>query len=219
MRDCVFILADGTMRAMFEGFLDRAHFSRRLKVGEFQLEATTDLIVAVGSRTDTSGFDSGLYSNARVWLDPLLGHYRHAIVVLDNDWDGSPGVVAIREKIRKDLVESGWHQDQIEVIVIDPELESWVWQDSVHVERAFRYRRDEISLRMRLQRDGWWDDGQPKPTRPKEAFESLKRELRLRPAAVVFNEIASSITVANCTDPAFQQLCTTLRRWFPTDDA
>jgi hypothetical protein len=48
------------------------------------------------------------------------------VVVLDNAWDGAPGVATIQPNIQENMRSSSWHCDRFEIIVIDPELVAWI---------------------------------------------------------------------------------------------
>ena len=48
-------------------------------------------------------------------------------MILDADWDGSPGAEKIREHISGNL-RVQWEESV--VVVIEPELESWIWVTS-----------------------------------------------------------------------------------------
>ena len=149
MRDCVFLLADGNMRACVEGFLGRAQFHQSLGTAGFDFDSNQDLLV------DEGGNDPGVYKRAHEILKSYKGTHERAVVILDNHWDGSPGADRIEEDIRNNLLSTGWSEDRIVVIVIDPELEVWLWQDNQNVERAFRHRPPP-SLRQVLRDGGLW---------------------------------------------------------------
>lgn len=54
MRDCVFFVADRTMRDTFLGFLSRADRATQLQCGDFDCDTNEDLFFAAGQN------DSGL---------------------------------------------------------------------------------------------------------------------------------------------------------------
>ncbi|MEN8217565.1 MAG: hypothetical protein ABFS56_14585 [Pseudomonadota bacterium] len=64
----------------------------------------------------------------------------------------------------------GWEKDRFVVIVIDPELEAWMWQDNPHIAKAFGFNKSS-SLRDWLCSQGLWPLDSPKPPDPKLAFE------------------------------------------------
>jgi hypothetical protein len=48
MRDCVFLVADKTMRETFLGFLSRANRCDQLRCGPFEFDPNEDLFFAAG---------------------------------------------------------------------------------------------------------------------------------------------------------------------------
>lgn len=212
MRDCIFLVADSNMRACIEGFLGRPEYAKRLRTGLFAFDAQKDLIV------DEGGSDPGVYRRAHELLKSYRATHSHAVVILDNQWDGSPGAVQIGASIRENLENAGWPAEAIAVIVIDPELEAWFWQDSVHIERAVAHVGPP-TLRAKCEQDGTWPADRPKPTDPKQLLETMLRRANRPRSSSVYREVTSVVTVRSCEDPAFQLLCEHLRRWFPPEVA
>lgn len=203
-RDVVFLVADGSMEQMLRGFFGRPNFHRSLGCGRFTVDPGQDLIVA-------SRRDSEVFGQAHELLRPYLTSHARAIAMLDNAWDGSPGTDAIKEQVTKRLAES-W--DESAVIVIDPELEAWVWQDNPNVPTALGAPADSRRL---LDAAGHWPNGQPKPQDPKETLEYLRARHGADRSKAVFRRVAERVSVRGCIDPAFLHLRDTLRDWFPED--
>jgi hypothetical protein len=212
VRDCVFLLADGTMEAMFRGFFGRSGCHHSLETRAFIFDPSEDIVSGTN--------DPRTYRQAHELLRPHQRTHRHAVIVLDNDWDGSPGVTAIRADIRQNMCGSGWDDESFEVVVIDPELENWIWQESRYIVEAFAYE-GEATLRewLRSQDPPMWLDGEAKPRRPKEAVETVLRMTRMPRSAAIYRQIIEKVSVRRCTDPAFLLLCESLRRWFPAGGA
>jgi hypothetical protein len=208
MRDCIFFLADKNMEAAFTGFLTREQFHRSLGIKRFEFDPSQDIIV------DEGGNDPGVYTRAHQFLRVYQRTHRYAVVVLDNAWEGSPGVEKIHNDIKTNLIETGWDSSCCVVIVIDPELEVWILQDNPNVEEAFRFKQD-ISLRKWLSKKGLWNDSALKPTDPKKAVEDALRATKTPRSSAIYKNITSKVSVKGCQDPAFQMLCTTLQQWFP----
>jgi hypothetical protein len=143
MRDCIFLLADKNMEAAFTGFLTRDSFHLSLGIRRFAFDQTQDIIVESGS-------DPGVLQRAHELLRLYLHTHRFAVVVLDHAWVGSPDVEVIEQTIKGNMLSSGWRTDRVAVIVIDPELEAWLWQDSSHVATALRFTQHP-SLRQWLE--------------------------------------------------------------------
>lgn len=197
------------MQQLLEGFFGRDKFHLSLGCGAFDIDPrrNKDVFVASGSN------DSGLYTKPQGLLQTHRPRFRRVIIMVDNDWEGSPGPEKIRKKITDEITHD-WDED-CKVIVLDPEIESWFWQpDSDHVRDAMRYRGRK-HYREVLEEAGHWPSGLPKPPRPKEAREYLARHHRITRSNAIFKRAAANFSVKGCTDLAFKELRDTLRSWFP----
>ena len=76
----------------------------------------------------------------------------------------------IAKEVEELLSRNGWG-DRAKVVVIDPELEVWLWARSPHVADELGWKNGWDSLRTWLRDNEIWDDGAPKPGNPKEAVE------------------------------------------------
>jgi hypothetical protein len=209
-RDCVFLLADKNMRASFEGFFSRQGFHHSLKCGRMDIDPTQDLIVAAGDN------DPGLYTRAHEILRSFINTHQHAVVVLDAKWSGSPGAADICAHIGSMLSASGWPADRFTVIVIDPELENWIWQRSIHVAKEIGFESlHDMETDIDLSRA--WPDEQYKPTSPKDTLEAILRKKRIPRSSAIYKKITSQVSVSDCRDSAFLLLAGKLREWFPPD--
>lgn len=210
MRDVVFLVADSTMQQTLEGFFNRDGFHHSLGCGSVDIDprANRDVFVAAGQN------DPGLYARADELLRPHCTTHRRAVVMLDADWDGSPGGPAIDRHVSA-LVANVWEPDEVAVIVLEPEIEAWFWQpDSPHVKAAMNYRGDR-PYREVLARAEHWPDGVTKPPRPKEALEYMRKAHRADLSPAVLRRAAQHVSVRRCQDAAFGLLRETLCRWFP----
>ena len=100
------------------------------------------------------------------------------------------------------------------MVVIDPELEMWVWADSPVVAEVLRTPWEE--MRALAKQSGYWRQGQAKPQEPKALLEAVLRQQRRPRSAAIFQELARRLGLASCTDPAFVLLRETLAKWFGT---
>ncbi len=209
MRDCIFLLADSNMEAAFKGFLCRDQFHRSLQCGAFDFNPGKDLKVASGDN------DPGLYTRGHELLKPFIQTHSHAILVLDSEWDGSPGAEAIDAYISKNLYQSGWAEDNCKVIVIDPELENWIWQRNDNVARHLGL--GSASNFPNAIADDVWPVGQTKPDHPKETLEAVLRTNRIPRSSSIYQNITSRVSVSRCEDQSFLLLRSTLQTWFPVE--
>lgn len=105
------------------------------------------------------------------------------------------------------------------VIVIEPELENWVWARSRRVAESLGWRRTDVSVRAWLEASGDWLPDVDKPTRPKEAMLKVLRETRTPRSPSRFLELASVVELSGCVDLAFDELKSVLRDWFAEESA
>lgn len=213
-RPCVILVADSNMAAAFRGFFGRKqwHLSLGCSSFDFNPEIGADLIV------DEGGNDPGVYNKGHELLRPYQRSHTRALVVLDCEWGGSPGKVEIEAGITQSLIESGWAEDAVKVIVIDPELENWLWQDKPQVADVLRYRGQK-PLRQLLADNGLWPQDAPKPPRPKETAEWVLKQTRQPRSSSIYEKLAGGISIKGCTDAAFVDLHVALRTWFPVGAA
>ena len=116
------------------------------------------------------------------------------------------------------LADAGWARPDTEVLVMQPELENWVWLPYREMARVIGWR-DYESLVAFLAPNADFNPN-PKPRRPKEAFEAACIERRIPRSSTVYRAILRDVpAVRRCTDPCFLRLQDALRRWFPVEEA
>jgi hypothetical protein len=209
MRDCLFLVADKNMEGMLKGFFSRDAFHSAMGCRRFDFDWRQDLLVAHGQN------DPGLYTRANEFLQPYARTHRHAVVMVDAEWSGSPGKDAILQRLNEHLANAGWPDDSGCGIVIAPELENWVWQDSPHVCSALGFDGAFVELRTTLEIQGFWQPNEAKPARPKEAVEWALRRSKKGRSSAIYQQLATRATARGCTDQAFYTLRNALLRWFP----
>jgi|GEM_PF-1189426 hypothetical protein len=162
--------------------------------------------------------DPDVFYRAEEWLRPFIHRAQYALVILDFQWARPSGLAAshhVREKLKDRLSRSGW-QDRCEVVVIDPEVESWLWADVRTLARAILQEHENEILRL-LPR------GSSKPRNPKEeldrVIEQVNRDRRVRAKrdARLYEQFAREIPkerLDQCADPAFSALRWALSSWF-----
>ena len=202
-RDLHVLAADTDMLQGMKGLLDRP---RNLNVR--QIDYTIDRHV---------GRDAGCRTAAVAHLGSLLNSHQHAIVIFDKDGCGRED--ASREEIQKDveldLYRSGWGT-RAKAIVIEPELETWVWRESPHVADALGWN-SYTELKSWLADRGHWPSEATKPPDPKSAMRAALRERRQRSSAALFGVLAGKVSLRRCQCPAFAELLETLGGWFPIE--
>ncbi len=202
MIDLVVLTADLSMKAALHGILKRPE---SLGIRPIRCEILPHPQHDPGCLRDGADFLRASHRRAS-----------HALVVFDRDGCGRNHEP--RERLETEvegrLEASGWG-DQARSIVIEPELDAWIWSRSPHVSRALGWESDIGALWDWLAALGHLQPGALKPARPKEAKEAALREKRKPASSALFAEIAASLSLKHCTDPAFLKLKGTLAAWFP----
>jgi hypothetical protein len=159
--------------------------------------------------------DSGVYNEAVDMLRPFQRRARHALVVFDHEGSGQEDRAAseVESDLRERLAGSGW-ADRVEVLLIQPELEIWVWSDSPQVEAALGWAGRTPTLRSWLHEHGKWDRDLKKPPRPRECLLAALYEVRTRYSSAVFRQLAMTVSLERCQDRSFHRVKQLLRRWF-----
>lgn len=214
MNDLLFLVADKNMAEAVGGLLERDQIHRIIGCRAFQFDARRDIKVAAGQN------DPGLYVRANELLRPLAADYAHAVVVVDEEWDGSPGADEIARKLRAHLGDAGWSEANSLGLVARPEADIWLWSDSPHSATALGWSSWD-SLRPALEAQGFLAAGRPKPARPKEAAEWALRNCGKRAprSAALYRQVSSQVSIRRCEDDALAQLVSALRAWFPDEAA
>jgi len=160
--------------------------------------------------------DGGVRARAHYFLRPFLRYHEYALVVFDFEGCGQEerlGREDLERRVRDNLAINGW-ADRCEVVAIEPELESWLWDDSLRVAAAFKWEKRRLKDWL-VKRRFLASAASVKPERPKEAFREAMRASKQQMSSSVFQDLAKSANVAGCTDPAFQRFLLTLQAWFP----
>ncbi len=151
-------------------------------------------------------------------MQPLSGQYDHAIMIFDRVGCGQDNQSKdFLEKLVNDRLASVSWGSRATTIVIDPELEIWIWSDSPEVPRSVGWIGQELDLRTCLEKQGLWAGGRLKPEDPKRALEWVLRHLQKPRSSSLYEQIAKSVSLNRCVDPAFAQLKTILKNWFATN--
>jgi hypothetical protein len=204
MKDLVVLVPDINAKSGIEALLGRYH---SLNLREFSFD-----IFVHPER------DPGVYHKSCDILIRLKDDYKYALVFIDFEGSGQEqrSVDDIYNNIKSSIENCGW-RNRAEVIVFNPELEIWLWVDSLHTAKALGWDSYE-RLKNYLISEDLWDLGRNKPYRPKEALEDVLRISRIPRSSSIYQEIASKVTLKNCSDPTFDRFKKILIRWFPKVD-
>ena len=199
MKDLVVLVADKNMEAAVKTLIEKRHES----LGIRQVQAD----VFIHPRRDP-----GVFREAHIFLKPFRGEYRYALVMFDREGCGQENKPAqqVEQEVKQRLEQSGW-QGRCEVIVLEPELEAWVWSSSHHVPKVLGLTPEQ--LQQILQRFPKTHLG--KPQRPIEAMEECLRQAKIPRSSSIYAELAETVGLKNCVEPSFVKFRRTLQKWFP----
>jgi hypothetical protein len=212
MNDLLFMVADTNMREAVRGLLERQAAHEVIGCRPFDFDARRDIKVAKGQN------DPGLFVRANELLRPFAGEYRHAVLIVDEEWDGSPGATAIDRKLVEHLTSAGWPPPDGLALVVRPEADVWLWSDSPHSAAALGWP-SWTELRPALEGQGWMNVGHVKPSCPKEAAEWALRHGagNVKRSSALYRKVAGKVSVHRCQDSALDTLLSALRQWFPLE--
>jgi hypothetical protein len=163
--------------------------------------------------------DPGCAREAHGFLRPFIQEYHHALVMFDRVGSGREAAGgALSEEVRGRLAAAGWG-DRVEVVVLDPEIEVWVFAPSPKVEQCLGWPARRKPLRGWLESRGLWAVNHPKPADPKMALERALSEIKKPRSSAIYKHLGEQVGVRGCTDPAFVKLCNVLANWFPASGA
>jgi hypothetical protein len=143
-----------------------------------------------------------------------LNRSAHALVLFDREGCGRENLTRqqLEERVEIELYRSGWQQAA--AVVLEPELEIWVWSDSPHVAEILGWKNRQTDLNRWLREKGFLHEGEIKPDRPKESMEAALKRVRKPRSSVLYQRLAEKISFGRCTDEAFNKFKTTLQNWF-----
>jgi hypothetical protein len=201
--DLVVLVPGKDDRETLDGLLSKRHESLGIRSIRYQ--------ILVHPRRDP-----GCFHEAPDILQVFQRRARRALVILDHEGSGQEKR-ALREvaaDLKRRLAASGWG-DRAAAIIIAPELETWVWSDSPHVDRTLGWGGRAPRLRDWLAAQGLWPANCQKPPRPKESFQAALREAKIRLSSAIFRELAERVGLKDCQDQTFQQFRDLMQDWFP----
>ena len=159
-----------------------------------------------GCRTDAGGV-----FNARRQT------HSKAMVIFDYHGCGEHSLEpeTLENRLEEEFVNRGWEPDRVSFVVIEPELEAWLFgASSQHIETAVSWSQNQ-SIRDWLMDRGHLVPGSSKPLDPKAAIEAVLYQQRRPRSAKLFADLARDVSLRRCQDRAFQKFRATLQRWFP----
>jgi len=200
-QDLIILVADKDAKFALEGVLSRPE---RLGIRAVQYQIDQHPMR-----------DGGCRSQGVNYLRAFRKQFKHSLLVFDHEGCGVEGESAgvIETRMEAEMDKAGW-AGQSAVIVIEPELDAWVWSDSPHVSDILGWKTQSQNLHAWLESEGWIVQGGIKPHRPKEALDAVLRKARRPHSAILYRELAENVSLQRCTDRAFAKLRSILLRWF-----
>ena len=198
MKDLVVLVADKNMEAAIKTLIEKRHKSLCIR----QVQA--DVFVHLER-------DAGVFLKAHIFLQPFRNEYRYALVMFDHEGCGQENRPArkLEQEVKQRLGQSGW-QGRYEVIVLEPELEAWVWSSSRHVPKVLGLTPE----RMQQILQQFPKNHLGKPKHPKEAMEECLRQAKIPRSSSIYAELAETVGLKNCVEPSFVKFRDTLQKWF-----
>jgi len=203
-RDLVVLVADKNIEFALRGLLSRPQ-ALGIRLPDYTLYVHPER-------------DPGCLRKAAPFLRPYACCFRYALVVLDREGCGRQERTRaeLETEIEAGLAGAGW-ENRAAAVVLDPELEAWIWSDSPEVDRVLGWA-ELPPLRTWLRSQGFTFSAH-KPDRPKEAVEAALRFVRRPRSSAIFRELAERVSLERCRDPAFAKLRQCLGNWFPAEQA
>lgn len=157
----------------------------------------------------------GCVNEASNFLRNFTKTHHHALVFFDREGCGrqTTPAITIENEVKIELIRSGWN-DRAGVIVVEPELEAWVWSLSPHVEEVLGWKDRNPNLREWLITEGWCLSGQIKPEFPKEAMQAALRVAGKARSSAIYGQLAEKVSLQRCQDESLERLKILLQTWF-----
>lgn len=202
MKDLVVLVADKDIEFTMKGIFSRP---QALSIRPIKPDIYVD-----------SRRDPGCLTYGHEYLRSFVKIYSHALIIFDREGCGQEqrSREELEQAVETRLSQSGWEQ-RAAAIILDPELEIWVWNDSPHVATLLGWSGPPADLKIWLSQQGFWQTDQMKPTRPKEALEQVLFRDKLPRSSKLYEKLAKKVSFKLCHDKAFLKFKTTLQTWFP----
>jgi len=211
--DILILTADGTIERIVKTIVFRRYRSLGLS------SAPSEKSVQIVSHP---GRDPGVYSRIDL-LRQISSPAKRHIIILDEEWEGSPGSSQIIQSLAQKLNNIGFNAAPNKVIVATPSIDGWVWgpiqcflEEIQWLSRPGVNRNNAYSdLLSHLEDAGYELQNTPckKPKKPKAALEYILSKIQRPRAREFYVRIAECAGIRNCCDPSFNDLIRTLHSW------
>ena len=159
-----------------------------------------------------SGRDPGVRRRGVQLLSSQRSSFSHALMLMDFEGSGSSLPAAGLEAQLDAALQAAW-QGRAKAIVIEPEVDIWMWGAETHLREVVGWTRP-VRVRTWLTQRGFHFELGGKPDRPKEALEALFYDAKRARSSAHYEELARRLSAKRCQDPAFLRLNNALKQWF-----
>lgn len=199
MTDLLVLCADKRMKAVVEAILGRPQ--------ALGIRAITFDVLTPGTHKD-----GGARQHGPSILAVQRNEYEHAVLMFDHHGCGDKRPAhAIRDELLLQM-RPVW-QDSGAIIIIEPELEAWLFRGHMHFREVVK--AGTPGLLTWLHETNAMDHG-GKPDDPKAAIEGYLEAFRVPPSSANYRLVASraSLRPETCQSRSYGELVVSLRQWF-----
>ncbi len=203
LKNLIIVVADSEMEFVTHSLLEQRHQSLGIQPITFDIKRHIHR-------------DAGCLTDCHNYLREDIRYYHYSMVLFDKEGCGREqySSTEIEREVEGRLSKNGWN-DRCAAIVIDPELEAWVWSDSSEVDKVFGWKDRTPPLREWIKsKTPYWPAENLKPERPKEALQSAMKAVRQPFSSRLFADLAQTVSLERCIDPSFQKFKNILKKWF-----
>jgi hypothetical protein len=204
IKDLIILVADKDMKLTMEALLNKRYKSIGVRRVSFDIFSHPN-------------HDPGVRLYSGDFLRKYCNDYKHALVLFDRHGcgDDNKSVQELQESVQYLLDNSGW-SERSAVVVIDPELEAWVFSKSRRVADIIAKGDGNLVGQVK---SSIGVDNNCKPINPKKALLGILRQKNIPRSSSLYRKIAENVGLQNCKDKSFERLCNILREWFSCKQA
>jgi hypothetical protein len=159
--------------------------------------------------------DSGVANNAVEFVRPYIQDYRFLLVIFDHEGCGQEckGRSMLETDMERSFNVNGW-RDRNACVLFEPELESWLWVNSVHLHNITDWDHEHDIYTWIRNKGFEFHPDFNKPIRPKEAFEAALRNKCIPRSSSLYSKLVQNAGYSQCVDPSFDKFLRTIKSWF-----
>lgn len=199
MRDLAVLVPDKNTEYVVRGGLER---EKSLGIRALDFEIIVD-----------PGRDGGVRRRGVQILNGQNRHFGHALLMFDYEGSGAEDPPAELENRLDAALADGWGPNA-KAIVIEPEVDIWMWGAETHIREVAEWRLPQGIREWLESRDYHFND-QGKPKHPKDALEAVFRQAQRARSSAQYRALARRLSLTRCRDAAFLRLRGALTAWFP----